>query len=290
MKLEHELIRSTGVLPFNAFSFSAKDVTRVIPQHWHQSTELIFCLSGALNVWIEGILYRMNTGDIIVIDPNTTHYTQSPVTNHILCIQLPMQYLQELTENQFMHSFVFDLNTVSTSLPSPLLTQLQQSLGAITAIIETAASTTTLSAQIKEQSLVLEIISQLVSNCSSAAQLDQNKMVPNSIVFMNAVTKYINEHFIEVLTLHCIANAFNYSDSYFSRAFKQNFNMNFHDFLIFVRLNDAVNRMLTSDDTLSEIARQSGFDNYRNFYNSFVRIYQEKPKNYRENAREIAGL
>ena len=60
--------------------------------------------------------------------------------------------------------------------------------------------------------------------------------------------------------------------------------MNFHDFLVSVRLNEAVKQLVTTNQTLNQIAMSSGFETYRNFYNAFTQVYRITPGEYRKNA------
>ncbi|MEE6725188.1 AraC family transcriptional regulator [Pediococcus acidilactici] len=98
---------------------------------------------------------------------------------------------------------------------------------------------------------------------------------------MDKITSYINSHVDKRINLHQIAQEFNYSDSYFSKIFKNGFGMNFHDFITSVRLNDALTKMTTTNISIQEIAVLSGFETYRNFYNSFTKVYQISPLEYR---------
>jgi len=280
MKFSHEVIQVTNQLPFRAFTFRAHDSKRIIPQHWHQSTELIYCLDGALNIWLNGVLYQMHQNDIVVVNANVIHATQSPMPNHVLCIQLPLPFLRNLTSDRFNLEFIFNLNTVQTSQPE--LHSVHDCLNQLTTIVDTKAPIS-LSHQIEEQSLVLHLLSQLIARYTVAPSRQSFGATPEIIELMSQVTDYLNAHFDERLTLHQIASHFNYSDSYFSRHFKASFNMNFHDFLVSIRLNDAVNRLVTTHETLSQIAVLSGFETYRNFYNAFVSVYQVTPHEFREN-------
>lgn len=283
MKLEHELIQRTETLPFNLFTFRARDLNRLIPQHWHQSTELIDCLSGSLDVWVEGGHLRLHEGDLLLINPYTVHSTQSLTVNHILVVQLPLPFLQSLTENQFNHQFQFDLNTMQSS--SSNYQHPRQCLGRLAALFEKSRHSWTLATKIEEQALMLEVIADLVSNHTRPIPPHHVVHGP-SMELMNQVTHYINHHFSEQLSLHQVASEFNYSDSYFSRMFKQNFGINFHGFVISVRLNDAVARLVNSDESVTDIAQASGFETYRNFYNAFNDVYQVSPSEYRKNSQK----
>lgn len=279
MKLKHELIQSNGTLPFNMFVFHGINSKRIIPQHWHRSSELIYCIDGKLNVRISSKFYQLSPNDMIFINPNTVHSTQSPISNKVFVLQLPLSYLQTLTENQFDHQFLFQLNTAQKkNEKNELLRLLLNQLANIAAINR---NTLSLAKKIKSKSLVLDLLSELINNYSVYKSKNTIAEASDSVKLMNDVTDYIDKHFSKKLTLHTIAQKFNYSDSYFSRNFKAWFNMNFYDFLISVRLNEAINLMMTTDQSIITISQNSGFATYRNFYNAFVRVYQIAPSRYR---------
>ncbi|MFT8393464.1 MAG: AraC family transcriptional regulator [Liquorilactobacillus ghanensis] len=288
MKLEHELIKKTVALPFNVFTFHARDLSRLIPQHWHQSTELINCQSGQLDVWIEGKHYRMSKGDLLIINPNTVHSTQSPIANHVLIVQLPLTFLQELTENQFNRNFRFNVNTVKDHRDD--FTVVRNSLIRLADIYENKCHEWPLVDKVEEEALILTVISNILSLNAVYTFTKSNSHHSSSLQLMNQVTHFINNHVSEQLSLHRVAQEFNYSDSYFSRIFKQSFNMNFHDFVTSIRLNDAVSKLVNSDQSVDFIAQSSGFITYRNFYNAFCRVYQVSPNEYRKNSRQYFSI
>ena len=281
MNLKHEFIKKEGPMPFHAFTFRAKDTNRIIPQHWHQSTELLYCIQGELKVQINQKSFILKSGDIIVINPNTVHSTQSPTYNHVLCLQLQYSFLTNLTNHQFNHEFLFSLNTVLQ--PSNSNFYIQKQLSTLIHYVENQKINNLggLADTIEEESIVLKIISNLVRYNSYEIKKKNGGKSLTSIQLMNDLTNYINKHFQEKITLHGAAQHFGYSDSYLSRLFAANFDMTFHNFLDSVRMNEAVSRLNNPDYTIDEIATECGFSTYRNFYNTFVGIYQVSPTKYR---------
>ncbi len=288
MTLNHEFIKKRGPFPFHAFTFRATDTKRIIPQHWHQSTELLYCLSGKLNVRIANTPYLLKSGDIIIINPNTVHSTHSPTPNHVLCLQLQYDFLNELTDHRFIHKFLFSLNTVKH--PQKLVS-ISHQLTRLAQHVETKQDDgiRNLADSIEEWSIVLQLISYLIKDHSCAANNKNSEHLSTSLILMNEWTSYINSHFKEKISLHRIAKHFGFSDSYFSRLFVASFGINFHDFLNSVRLNEAVNKLNNPSYKISQIALDCGFTTYRNFYNTFIDTYQVTPSEYRENSIGISN-
>ena len=110
--ISHEYIQNNPQLPFKLFSFHAHNLARVIPLHWHQSTEILYCESGELQVTVKNQSYLLKKNDFIVINPYEIHTSKSPIENHILCIQLP-----------FFHTLQVILFTISLLFPQTRLSK-----------------------------------------------------------------------------------------------------------------------------------------------------------------------
>lgn len=111
--ISHEYIQNNPQLPFKLFTFHAHNLARVIPLHWHQSTEILYCESGELQVTVKNQSYLLKKNDFIVINPYEIHTSKSPIENHILCIQLPFSFLSYVTSNSFYNQFTFSANSTS---------------------------------------------------------------------------------------------------------------------------------------------------------------------------------
>ena len=49
-KMKYEKIIPTSNYYYKIFTFETKSPDRLIPPHWHESGELLFCLSGSLEI------------------------------------------------------------------------------------------------------------------------------------------------------------------------------------------------------------------------------------------------
>lgn len=240
MAIHHERVHSDQRLPFKAFVFAAKNLDRYIPAHWHQSMELLFCISGKLNVWERDTFHQLHAGDVIVINSNVVHSTQSPTANHILVIQLSLPLLMAVTEGQYTTEFIFSLNTVAQPAlkTQPLTAQLETIAQLVMHQENTLADRITLRAR------VIALIGYLVANDTTANQ--QQGTVEESLQLANKIANYINQHFREPITLHAAAQFSGYSDGHFSRLFKAFFGMGFHEFLSVIRLDSAFGELIHS--------------------------------------------
>lgn len=91
----YEIINFNNVLPIKIF------IHRVnyVPNHWHESLELLFILSGKVSVAVDGIMYELNKEDVIVVNSNEIHALTSKEDNMILALQIPTEYIKSHYEN-----------------------------------------------------------------------------------------------------------------------------------------------------------------------------------------------
>lgn len=272
--ITHEIIPRSDDLNFTIFTFHASDTNRIIPQHWHQNGEFLFCSHGSLEVWLQGNHYVLKKNDAIFINPYVTHTTKSPCNNSILCIQIPLNLLKDLTEQKYGQEFIFNLNTVikNTLTESDLLL-----LNNLTRLGDT--NSRNIGDKLITQAYIFLLLTMLYDNyCENTA--DSGTI--SDIFLTNKIIDYINEHFKEKLSLKNIADYLGYSENYCSKLIKYSIGMNFHNFLETVRLNDAYEKIIYTHLNFEDIAIESGFNNYRNLYNVFYKNYKKSPSQIRK--------
>ena len=76
-------------------------------QNWHENVELQFCLNGEGEVLLDGEIYPFKKGDIIVVNSNVIHYTQTNSTLEYACL---------IIDTTFFTNTGFDLEN-TTFLP-----------------------------------------------------------------------------------------------------------------------------------------------------------------------------
>lgn len=88
---------------------------------------------------------------------------------------------------------------------------------------------------------------------------------------------YIEKHYMEPIGLKTISDVVKMNAYYFSSYFKKNTGVNFKDYLRTVRMNHAMEMIVSSDMSISEIARAVGIMDTRTFSELFQKTFGEKP-------------
>ena len=90
-------------------------------------------------------------------------------------------------------------------------------------------------------------------------------------VIMNTAVSYIEEHYMEPLSLETVAGFAGFSKYYFSRLFKECIGVSFSEYLIRIRLEAAADLLARTDQSIREVALASGFGSTA----TFNRIFRE---------------
>lgn len=271
---KHELIQPNYGLPFKAFTFRGIDSDQKIPLHWHNHIEILFCLEGTLSVVIGGHSYLLKEHEVALVNTNTIHASYSPTINHVLCIQLPLNWLCQQVGPNYGKTWAFNVNDSLSTIKEDH--QLINRLLKITSITEIPHMELTDKLELQGE---LFLLLKLLLHYSTP--LDKESIKDPTFVFGSEMVNFINQNFQTNLTLHDVSQHLGYSSEYCSRNFKKVLGINFKELLTSTRLNYAYDKISNTEQNLEEIADSAGFSTYRNMYNSFIKSYHVSPSKLR---------
>lgn len=272
--IQHEKISNSKKLPFKIFNFHAHNLNRVIPLHWHQSTELLYCAQGKLEVKLKDQSYLLGKNDFVVINPYQIHSTQSPQKNWVLCIQLPLPFLSEMTNSKFLHEYVFNANSCIEKSEND-----QELISTFASIISLQNKETNLVTNLKIMTEVINVIRILTEYYAQESKTIEEE---SNINFIEELTKFVLKNYQHELRINDVAQNFCYSNGYTSRLIKKSLGSSFSDLLRLVRINKAIDLMNSSSKSWVEISELTGFITYRNLYNAFYSVYHMSPNQFKK--------
>lgn len=269
--MKHEEIVPTGSYPYKLFTFHTKSPDRLIPPHWHGSGELLFCITGELEVIFANQTYRLRENDMLFINSNIVHSSRSPVPGECFVLQFPLKYLAEATEGQYNESFLFEL---TPDTESPVLKELLVE-------IRNNFSKDSLAEHLFVKSKVYKLLFNLCKeNKVPIYNIKEIKSV-KYLYKMKKINDYIIENCHRDVGIEEVAKKFNYNASYFSRFYKKFMGITFTEYVNSVRLEMAYKKLRDTDETILDIAYNSGFSTVKTFYNVFKKNYGLSPQQYR---------
>jgi two-component system response regulator YesN len=101
------------------------------------------------------------------------------------------------------------------------------------------------------------------------------------------IISYLHEHITDSISLKKLADEFFLHPVYISQLFKQETGLNYHEYLIRLRVDSAKRLLSTTDLSISQIAETAGFQDYRGFSVVFKRLEKVTPSMYRDQSQHV---
>ncbi len=103
---------------------------------------------------------------------------------------------------------------------------------------------------------------------------------------IQSITRYMQEHLGEEVSLGVLAENFHLSPQYISQLFKSEIGVNFLAYLTNIRMEQAKKLLLTTPFSVAEISEKSGYGDYRVFTKVFKKYEGVTPSQYRRDFLE----
>lgn len=232
-------------------------------QHFHSNYELIYCLSGICTITINGIDEVLNQGELVLISPYTLHSTNME-NSRVAVASFSKDYIFSFDQNN--RSFQYSKFHLSREVEDFAIPQLLQNSELSTFM---------------RMSCLYMICDECIKNAHTTTKISDYK-------FVSHIVDYLSTHIQEDLTLKALTEVLGYEYHYFSALFHKHFNMNFKQFVNYLRFDTACILLSQRTDDISDISYMCGFGSIRNFNRVFKQFANCSPKEYRQ--REAAYL
>ncbi len=101
---------------------------------------------------------------------------------------------------------------------------------------------------------------------------------------------YLQQHYMEDISLESVAAMFHFNPSYFSNLFKNKTGVNFSEYMINMRIKEAERILENTQDKISEISERVGFHNPSYFNKMFKRKTGISPNSFRQmKGKDVGG-
>ena len=104
---------------------------------------------------------------------------------------------------------------------------------------------------------------------------------------ITGLTRYLQEHLAEDVSLSVLAEEFHLSAQYISQLFKSEIGVNFLACLPNIRMEQARKLLLSTSASIAEVAEQSGYADYRVFTKVFKKNEGITPSQFRRDFLEL---
>lgn len=241
--------------------------TRHMEAHYHDFYEIFFFIEGDVDYWIDGSLYHLVQGDILLIHPTELH---KPVPKdeinkyERIVLWIDKNYLSGIENGILEGCFNKDMPIHNKVLRLP--PDKREKLFSLAHSLCEEYTGKEFAGSVCAYSLLLQILVQINRLTQSNSPVDREEY--NTPTLVSEILAYINEHYTERLTLDSIANHFFISKYHISHEFKNAVNTSLYRYIVMKRLNAAYT-LLSEGNLANEVCTMCGFGNYTVFFRAF---------------------
>ena len=252
-----------------------------VATHWHDRLEFLLVLKGQVHVYVGREEYCLHENDLLLINSNEIHGVEATEDNRLLILQIPISYIKNFYENIEKETFQChskpDDHQENFNIIRSLMAQLMLTLRFKGEGYE-----------IKVQSLVLDLIYQLVSKYKCKNNQVSIINQKRSIERLTRITAYIQENYMHPISLNEIADMEQLTVPYLSRYFHNHIGQSFIKYLNGIRLERAVQYLLETNWSIIDIAMECGFANLNTFHKIFKETFHTTPFQYRKKQLDVS--
>lgn len=246
--------------------------------HYHQNPEMFYVLRGNLDIKIDDKIYKMQSGDIILINANKRHTVIG--NEELLGARFEIDF-HLLAEYMGSMQLLFWCNTVADR--NHAYSNLRRLLDRIlTRYFEKDDKSA-----LYLNALYFETLYVLTSNfLVKADDVRLNIEDSQDRMRIRQIQNYVQANYQSQISLNDLADKLYLSNAYLSKYIKKNLGMTFMEYLNNVRLFHAVDELMYSDKNLTHIAYDNGFPTSASFTKTFRDVYKDSPSEYRKKIQD----
>ena len=282
--VDHE----TAARPFSIHhTFVGLDNTNALYLHCHPEAEFFYLEKGTLSFYVENEEYELNSGDAIFIPPYLTHNAEKSA--YKTCRYSALVFSLEWLSGYAGGEGSLYVNTIRESRIGSVMVYRHNRSGDKGVLKRIAHFKGYASQPI--QHYELRLIGELLINIQKIYNTlsEKTKYEEKTDTSREGIQKGIDHllaHFNERITLAELAEVSGYSESHFCHRFKTLTGYAPFVFLNRIRVIKATEQLIVSDDKITKIAADCGFENISYFNRVFRSQIKMSPGEYRKRGRQ----
>ena len=255
--------------------------------HYHEYIELLYGIDCDIEVWINGNIYPFKTGDLIIINSMEAHQLKFLMNkNDYIVIKFSPQqlYTSEQSVYEIKYLLPFTLNDFSSDrrISADVIkdTTVPDSIRTIYSEWEEKSY----GYELAIRTHIFQIILWLLRywNKTNPELLTNINLPPILAKALGFISLNLSN-----VTASDVADFCGYSYTYFSEIFKNSMHVNFRDYLLRARINEAEKLLLTTDTDITDIALSTGFSTASHFIKQFKTVKGTTPTKFRVQAKKL---
>lgn len=253
-------------------------------EHFHDNAEIVCILSGEQKFSIQGKVYDVSSGDIIILNPGVRHHTIATNEENPALV-----FFAGFTDFNFKN-----MPPNSILLPGGMCilhtkSRLRQDVIGLCLDMVAERYTHQIGQYFMQKSYLIQLLMLIMRQAWAVPESNQASChfeTYHKSYVVNEIRTYLNEHYNEKISLDLIAKNMYLSSAYISKIFKEETGEAPINYLIKLRLEKAREQLENyTEHSVKTISTSVGYDDVYYFSKLFKKYYGKSPLNYRNEFR-----
>lgn len=271
MEMEYPLVQTQEDVSYT------KDVVGL---HSHTYYEIIFVKSGNLQYLLGTKRYRLKRGDIVIIEPGTSHQPLflekliEPYDRYVLWLsndfsKMAKTYLTDLKKPKELTPILR-----TSALPNDATARFEK-------LFRNGVNESLNASQGWQSAVVTNTLNLIVLMYRTFYNLKVPLAVPEKQELMDEIVAYVEANLSSPISIKSTAHHFLVSESTISQLFSKRLGVSYYRFVNQRRLI-AAKQLILNGEQLIDVANKVGFNDYSSFYKAFKGQFGISPTEYKK--------
>lgn len=238
--------------------------------HYHDHHQILFVLDKKGEISIKHKRFLFDNGTLVFIPPFTEHTIESEENMIVLDLEFDREKLDTLNQEVLNEPFFDEPQVLSASMIEVEETK---------RIFRRMLYETSKGSYLEDLSLKINLAQLFVLLLRGQAD---GKGRNTKEFRATKIQEYIDTHYYEIYGGEHLANKFHLSTRHLTTIFKERFDLTPKQYLNKVRINEAEQRLIQTENDIATICFEVGFESLATFYRHFKTHTKFSPKVYRE--------
>lgn len=276
--------------PYAIYAGKIPEWLRGFPLHWHDEMEIIYVVSGCMIVSVHSNETILKEGEMIFIRPQLIHsirpHEDDPAYYYNILFRFTL--LESSTKNYCAEKYLYPIYSGNLLIPDHIEKD-SELCKILTPHIQTLIGNRHYEGKGEELLIKGELFSIMYQLYRSSRPGDEQELYKMSVnQRLKMALSFVEDHYNESISVAQAAELCSFSESYFSKMFRNLTGISFTQYLKNYRLEMAAEKLLSEKKNVSETAIECGFNNISYFTRAFHNKYGVLPSHFSE-TKENAG-
>lgn len=253
------------------------------PLHTHKGLEIYYFIQGQANYIIGDAIYDLQPGDMLLFRGDVIHRVNP--SNEVKYVRSYINFMPEFIKQEMpdeLYQKVMSIFDNPNGFYIHWLPQEREEIGRYMTALHNENQKEFFGFQYMLRSLLAQLLVYVYRKSKYLMEITPSVQVSNSQMTVQRILQYVNQAYKSNESLDSMASQLHLSKYYMCHCFKEITGYTINSYIMRKRIDEAKSSLLESNQTVTEISEQLGFNSTVHFSRTFKQYAGISPQAFRK--------